>query len=185
MRALLIECLEGEVRVEGKAYFKIRGLWIQLAADYTALLHDDFRTILRQTLIKPDEEGQLPHTWKGNNPEIFLTEPSVKKFLPTTIKIRAFMKKLNETKVSFVTPTGIVNQKRLIGEILKVKEIVIHKDAIEKELAVQDQKTLIPRLKTKLGDGADLIIKALKGGAFNYPAKEQECHGEEQKKKIR
>lgn len=162
-RGSLLDYLEGEVRdTEGNAYFKIRGLWFKLALDYHALLKEDFKGLLRQALIKPDEEGQLPRFWKGNKPQGQLTESKLKKKFGISKGIRDFFKKLKESKVSLVDKKGNVKQKKLVGEILKIPVVMQFKDTIEEGILAGDKIPSDDEIEELLDGHADEVLNELR-----------------------
>ena len=126
----LIQCMEGEVRYAGQSYFKVRNMWYQLTADYDKLLYADYVALLKQTLIRPDHEAQLPLLWIGNKRQGYLTQSAVQEKLDIKAGIRAFMDRLKKTEVSYIEKNGSVNQKRLVGELLKNKLVLANESAI-------------------------------------------------------
>lgn len=158
----LIRCIEAELRYEEHTYFKLRGTWFQITSDFNALLLEDFRTILRQKLLRGDAEGQLPNPWKGNKPQNLLKEPDVKAIRGDGKGIRKFMEELEAATMCFVSPEGQVNQARLVGEILSVQIIKDNKEAIEEELASADSKPLAARLKKRFLQESKDILDELK-----------------------
>lgn len=159
--ASLVECLEGEVRYEGHAYFKIRGMWYQLSADFSALLREDFKALLRHALIPPQEEGYLPLPWKGNKRDDLITEKRIKEVTGISKGIRGFMEELSKAKVCFVSETLEVHQKSLIGEILEERVIADNKEAIEKILAEASEISLRERLKETFPEDYKKILSQL------------------------
>lgn len=159
--AFLIDCLEGEIRRKSQAYFKVRGMWYFLSGDFNALLREDFRSLLRQCLIKSDEEGQLLLPWKGNKREDLLTEKKVKKVTGITKGIKAFMNSLDVAKVCFVSSELDVNHTVLTGEILNEEIIAENKEAIEKELSSNSAKPLDKRLKKAFPYDSESILAEL------------------------
>lgn len=158
----LIDFLEGEIHAsEGNSYFKMRGIWFKLAVDYHSLLQEDFRTLLKQVLIKESEEGQLPRSWRGNHRRGKITEVVLKDKFHIVKGIRAFMGELKGTKVSYVNSKNQVMHNRLYGEILKNKVIAKHKDKIEKELLSSSNLPKPEKIKEKFGDDCDAILKEL------------------------
>ncbi len=156
----LIDCLEAEVRYQDESYFKIRGKWYQLTADYNALLIDDFRTILRARLLKRTDGGQLPRTWMGNTVEDKVKETDVKAFVGGK-GIRKFMDSLYEEKMSYLSDKGTVQQSRLSGAILELPLIATHRGAIEKALQPAPG-SVIARLKKAFPNDHQAIVDALK-----------------------
>ena len=156
----LITCLEGEVRYEDKTYFKARNMWYELSVDFNMLLYADYLDFLRQALIPRGQEGDLPRPWAGNERKGYLTQAMVQKKLGITQGIRSFMEKLKTTKVSFLDTLGYVNQKWLVGEILKVPVIQKHRDNIDKLLGslvgINKQK-----LQQYVGDDATAVFDEL------------------------
>ncbi len=148
------------MRYKGRAYFKLHAMWYQITTDFNALLIDDFRTLLKQKLLKLDAEGQLPNPWKGNKPQDLLKEADVKVIVGSS-GIRKFMKELSLATMCFVSPKGIVNQTELVGEILSVQVIKDNKQAIEEELASKDSKKLSERLKIRFHKESEDILKKL------------------------
>ncbi len=161
IEAPLIKCLEADVRHEEKTYFKIRGMWYQLAADFNALLVDDFRTLLKQKLLGPHDAGQLPNSWKGNKPQDLLTENKVKRVLGTGNGIRKLMHVLDEVKMCYVDPSGKVNHKHLSGSILQVPLIAQNRQEIEEELECISDVPLSTRLTATFAEQADNIMVEL------------------------
>ncbi|MCH9626435.1 MAG: hypothetical protein S4CHLAM2_00570 [Chlamydiales bacterium] len=127
----LVECLEGELRTsEGESYFKTAGHWYQLSVDYLALVHEDFKTLLKSSLIKKGEKGSLPLKWAGNqNSGKFTMSLLIEK-----LKIQKGQQKinadLNKARVFYLTASGEVRQSCLVGEILTVKIVKKHQKAI-------------------------------------------------------
>ncbi len=157
--APLVDCLEGELRLSnGDTYFKVRGMWYKLAANYLGLVHEDFKTVLKNGLIPKGTEGWLPRPWKGNSAGGKVTQDGVKVKLVSPKGIRKFMKDLKALTVCYVDDVRVMQQK-LIGEILKTPSISNHKDAIEKILkeGFSDQK-----IKDACGKEADDVLEALK-----------------------
>lgn len=155
----LVDFFEGEVRLSsGDTYFKVRGMWYKLTADYLGLVHDDFKTVLKHSLIPEGGAGWLPRPWKGNAKGGKVTEDGVKAKLVSSTGIRKFMRDLKSLTVCYVEGTKVM-QDKLVGEVLKNKAVAKHKDAIEKILkkGFSDQK-----IKDACGEEADEVIEALK-----------------------
>jgi hypothetical protein len=62
----VISFIEGELSVNGISYFKIRNMWYELKSDYFAVLHEDFKAVIKNALIKKNSEGWLPELWRGS-----------------------------------------------------------------------------------------------------------------------
>ncbi len=155
----LVDCLEGEVRFSnGDTYFKVRGMWYKLAADYLGLIHEDFKTVLKNALISKDAEGWLPRPWRGNKRGGKVTQDDVKVKLVSAKGIRKFMTALKDLTVCYVDGTS-VNQKKLVGEILKIPAVSKHKNAIEKILANKFSDKKIIKV---CGEEGNEVLKALK-----------------------
>lgn len=132
---LIANFLEGEIRsIEGVSYFKLRGMWYMLAADYLTLVHEDFKNLLRQTLIQPTHEAQLTRPWRGNKKRGSLIEQDVKAVLSLPDGIRSFMKKLKDTNVCYVSEDSTIQQRALVGEILDEACVANNKQKIEEKL---------------------------------------------------
>ncbi len=131
----LINFLEGEVRVEEEGcYCKIRGNWYQLNVDYLALVQEDFKRMLRKTLIGKDDKTYLPLPWAGNKNTGRFTINVLKKRLGIKKGQRGLNTRLINAEVFFILASGKVHQPKLAGEILKEKCIQSHKDAINELL---------------------------------------------------
>lgn len=158
----LIEYVEGEVRDEnGNAYFKIRNMWFKLAVDFQGLLHDDFRGLLRQTVIRQEDEGHLPKPWRGNKVQGQVSQVAIGKKFKISKGIRKFMGTLKEARVCFAEKNGNVKQKVLVGEILKVEVIRKHRDAIDKEVLSKKKLPSEEQMQELFEDDAADIIKEL------------------------
>lgn len=159
----LIEYVEGEVRdTDGNAYFKIRGMWFKLALDYHALLHEDFKGLLRQALIKPTEEGQLPRPWKGNKPQGKFSERKLAEKFGISKGLRKFVTDLKKCKSVFVNEEGEIKQKKLVGEILKDPIIAGLKAIIEDGILDGDQIPSDDVIEDLLGEHADKVMAELR-----------------------
>lgn len=168
----LIECFEGEVRYEDRAYFKVRNMWYQLSADFNALLREDFKSLLCNRLLEPQEEGHLPLPWKGNKRQDVLTQQKIKEVTGITKGIQEFMSRLKEAKVCFVSEQWVsfhgltieqlvVHQSVLVGEILNVEVIFKNKEKIEKILFAKSEISLETRLKNSFPDHYQQILSEL------------------------
>ncbi len=159
----LIDFLEGEIRLtNGDIHVKTHGMWYRLTADYHSLLQQDFRTLLKKTLIPKDHEAQLPLSWAGNvSAEAKFTEIAVKNEFKIKKGLRTLMKSLKDAKVAYIEDNDI-KQKFLIGEILINPIIRMHKKDIEEKIL---SKKTCPDEKTfsKLfGDDAKIVSEELK-----------------------
>ncbi len=129
----LIDYLEGEVRSSnGTTYFKIRGMWYKLKADYQALLQQDFNHMLNKTLIDREEE-KLPRAWLGNSRKGKLTEKVIKEKLGISAGIKNYMKELKTTQVCYINKDQIKNR-HLSGEILDHPLIKKYQQDIETQI---------------------------------------------------
>jgi len=159
----IIEFVEGEVRDEdGNSYFKIRNMWYKLAVDFHSLLQDDYRSLLRQILIRPGEEGQLPKPWRGNKLQGQLSEAVLRKKFGISKGLRTFMSALKEAQVCFVDEKGNVKHSELVGEILRVEVIQKHRAAINQKLLSQKQLPSTANIKKLFKEDASAIVDALK-----------------------
>ncbi len=158
---ILIKFLEGEVRTTKGTYFKVRGMWYRLSADHHALLQDDFKAMLKKSLISP-EVKLLPNPWLGNKRRGKITENSVKKKFQFPNGIRKWMKALKTVEVSYVNKNNEVKQSELVGEILKNKIVSKHKISIEKEVLRKNKLPPKEQLEEKFGNDLDEILAELK-----------------------
>lgn len=157
----LLSCLEGEIIASnGNTYFKARNMWYKLVADHHGLLQEDFRSLLRECLAQPGTHP-LTHTWSGSARQGQITEAVVKQALGITKGIRTIMKPLKDEKVSYLTKTT-VNQKKLMGEILKNPTIKKHRVLIEEKLLSASQLPDEETLKKLLKDDYDEVLKELR-----------------------
>lgn len=157
--AFLVDFFEGELRLaNGDTYFKVRGMWYKLAANYLGLVHEDFKTLLKNGLIPKDAEGWLSRPWKGNSKGGKVTQDGVKDTLVSPKGIRKFIKDLKALTVCYVDNNEVMQQK-LVGEILKNSAVVKHKDAIEKILK---EKFSDQKVREACGEEADEVLNALK-----------------------
>ncbi len=139
----LLDLMEGEVRSDrDHSYFKLRGVWFKVAVDHHALLQDDFRALLKQTVLRRDEPGHLPLPWKGNSQEGQLTSELLKEILGPSEDVEAGLAILQKTKVSFVDGEGNVLHKILIGEILDDPLVKREKEPVEALLSSKPQLTV-------------------------------------------
>lgn len=147
----LLDCVEGEIRTKGQAYFRINKCFYRLSGDYLSLVHLDFRRSLSNLLLKKEEEGALPLSWGGQKSHGHLTATAAggKKQLEALAKKKVSYLDLKKTQadVCFTTLKGAILQNPLIRT---------YRDAIEKLLQGRKQMTLLS-LETSL--------KLNKGGA--------------------
>ncbi len=160
----LMKCLEGEIRPQsGYVYVKVGEMWYRLTSDYQTLLQQDFKNMLNQALIAPDDKkAQLPLAWVGNVPtDAKVTQNDVKNELKLAKGIQAVMKSLKEAKVSYVN-SGSIKQPKLIGEILKNPIVSRHKEIIEKEILSQKKLPEAEIIHTLFKDDAAVVLAELK-----------------------
>jgi uncharacterized protein (TIGR04141 family) len=69
----LVNCLEGEIRYNNQSYFKVRGMWYLLQADYHMLLQQDFKQTLQSLLLDSQHESKalLPLEWRDVAPPAY------------------------------------------------------------------------------------------------------------------
>ncbi len=158
----LIEFIEGEIRdTEGNSYFKVRNMWYKLALDFQALLHEDYKNLLRQILIKREGEGYLPKSWAGNKPQGQFSQGEISKRFGISKGIQKFINGLKNMKVCFVErSTGKVNCRTLIGEIVKEEVIYKNKFTIETHLLSENELTL-QKVKKHFNNEGETIFNEL------------------------
>ena len=60
-----MDFVEGEIRIESIAYFRINKSYYRLSGDYLSLVHIDFRRSLSTLLMASGSIGTLPDPWGG------------------------------------------------------------------------------------------------------------------------
>lgn len=169
-----VECLEGELRTSaGENFFKVGGCWYQLSVDYLALVHEDFKTLLKSSLIKKGRQGYLPLEWRGNQNSGKFTMSLLKEKLKIQKGQQKINADLNKAKVFYLTAAGEVRQSYLVGEILSVKVVQKHQKTIDRLL--KTGKCTKAQLKKAIGDDADQVWDALikKRSIFREKANER------------
>lgn len=158
----LIQYLEGEVRFQnGSSYFKVRGMWYKISADYHSLLQPDFRAMLQKSMLDPETSKELlPHSWAGNDYQGKVFRDDVKNLLGIEKGIQDFWKKLTTTKIRYIEKST-VKQKKLIGEILNNKIVSKHQAIIEEKILQSSQFPSAANLKTLLGNDYTTVMQEL------------------------
>jgi ubiquitin C-terminal hydrolase len=157
----LLAYLEGELRFEnGSSYFKVRGMWYKLNVSHHSLLQQDFKAVLRKSLVKP-ENRVLTKPWIGNSKQGHVTQTSVNAILKLPKGIRAFMDTFKKTKVCYLDKDS-VNQTRLVGEILKHPLVQKHREVIEKQILAKSELPSEGLLKKLLKEDFETVVKELK-----------------------
>ena len=158
---VLVDCLEGELLNKRDSYFKVRGMWYKLRADFHTLVEQDFKEMLKRTLIDPNHEAKLPKLWAGNvREDAKFTETVAKENLKKSKGIRKFMKSLKEAEVYYVDK-GAIKQKKMKGEILKNPIIHKHQKTIEEKILSQQKMPPKEEFVGLFGEEADVIMKEL------------------------
>lgn len=142
----LIDCIEGEIRLEGKSYFRINKCFYFLSGDYLSLVHLDFRRNLKDLLLPPGHEGALELEWGGQKAHGNLTDTKLKGS-GTNLTIAH----LEKTKVAYVRKDGdryFVEFSMLKGEILENKLIFSYQKQLETLLKSQKTITKLTLLNT-------------------------------------
>lgn len=145
----LLDCLVGEVVVERtdgrKVYFKRNRQWLETSQTLLERVDLEFRKMVADTLIEPEDEGYLPHPWSPKGLSLTV-KAAAREF---GISEKNFRKMLAK-QFRFVSNDGNVRFENLSGEILTHPVIHHFKEQIEELLA---EKTISEEsLKAALGD---------------------------------
>lgn len=160
----LISYLEGEVRDSaGNAFFKIRGMWCRLDADYHALMEQMFKGLLQKTLLASGHEGELPLEWvvEADGVETRkITQALLKKDLKMAKGNGTLCKNLKDNKVCYIKDVLVVQP--LTKEILQIKVIFKNKKKIEDYILKTKKVPPKDKLTKLFGKDADAVLAELR-----------------------
>lgn len=127
-----IDFIEGEVKTDTGAFFRINKRYYKLSGDYIALVRADFRRALPQLLLPGDDPGMLHLSWGGQKRHGNLTKEGLakvdkKRTLESLAKEKGVYLRLEKKhwRPKF---------QKLEGEILTNKTVQTYRSKIEKFL---------------------------------------------------
>lgn len=135
----LLECLNGEIVMDDKPYFRVENKWFYLKADHHALLQEDFQRFLSKSLMSPEDSKKLlPLPWAGNTAPNPLNEENVQKqFNLDKEAAKKLVDEIKHTKVSYIQLFE-VKYKLLQGDILDNPLIEKYQSTINELLSSQE-----------------------------------------------
>lgn len=161
--ACLADFFEGDVINDKKSYVKVLGEWYQTSADYLNLVHNDFKTLIKDHLTPPGTSGYLTRPWRL---ETGMVDSDITPALLKSVNNKTFktlFEKLKE-EFAFIDKDGAVIYRNLSGQILEEPLIVKYQDRLKAILKANKTlilSTLVLNLKIPVKD-AQAIIKSLK-----------------------